>query len=175
VFVFLDFEASSLARQSYPIEVGWVDESGAGEGHLIRPAPGWSDWDERAAAVHGISRDQLLREGEPHDAVCERLLAVFARSEVLAGAPSWDGHWLSMLLRAAGHPRHLVRLRDSEEAFIAAARARLGPGAAGTSVAALVEEIRRSVEAEPASHRALADARREWSIWRRIALPPPQD
>jgi hypothetical protein len=35
--VFLDFEASSLGKNGYPIEVGWVFEDGACEAHLIRP------------------------------------------------------------------------------------------------------------------------------------------
>lgn len=43
--VFLDFEASSLAKLSYPIEVAWVFEDGASETHLIQPAPQWTDWD----------------------------------------------------------------------------------------------------------------------------------
>jgi hypothetical protein len=47
--VFLDFEASSLAKDSYPIEVGWVFEGGTGaESWLIRPAPDWTDWDPNA-------------------------------------------------------------------------------------------------------------------------------
>ena len=40
MLVFLDFEASSLGKRSYPIEVGWVFEDGRSEAHLIRPAPG---------------------------------------------------------------------------------------------------------------------------------------
>jgi hypothetical protein len=120
-WVFLDFEASSLSKDSYPIEVGWVFEDGTGEAHLIRPAPGWTDWDARAAAVHGITREQLEREGEPHQTICGQLLTLFEQNTVLASAPSWDGHWLSMLLRASGHPRHLVRLQDTEIAFVAAA------------------------------------------------------
>lgn len=161
-YIFLDFEASSLSKQSYPIEVGWVGEDGSGEAHLIRPAPGWTEWDDRAAAVHGITRDQLARDGEAHDAVCARLLALFEGNDVLASAPSWDGHWLSMLLRAAGHPRHLVRLQDTEVAFTAAATIRAG------DVAATIAAARARVEAAPAGHRALADAGREWSIWRAI-------
>ena len=43
--VFLDFEASSLSKDSYPIEVGWAGEDGSTEAHLIRPAPDWTDWD----------------------------------------------------------------------------------------------------------------------------------
>ena len=161
-YIFLDFEASSLSKQSYPIEVGWVGEDGSGEAHLIRPAAGWTEWDERAAAVHGITRDQLEREGEAHDAVCARLLQMFEGNDVLASAPSWDGHWLSMLLRAAGRPRHLVRLQDTEIAFVAAAEARGGDSAASIAFA------RAKIDAAPVGHRALADARREWSIWRTI-------
>ena len=40
MLVFLDFEASSLAKRGYPIEVAWVFEDGRAESHLIRPAPG---------------------------------------------------------------------------------------------------------------------------------------
>jgi hypothetical protein len=39
VKVFLDFEASSLRKNGFPIEIGWVFENGAAESHLIRPAP----------------------------------------------------------------------------------------------------------------------------------------
>jgi hypothetical protein len=162
--IFLDFEASSLNKQSYPIEVGWVLEDGTGEGHLIRPAPAWTDWDDTAQAVHGISREQLELEGEAHDVVCARLVQVFEGNMVYASAPSWDGHWLSMLLRAAGRPRHLLRLRDSEEAFVAAARQH-----AGAEIAAQrITEVRQRANALPVAHRAVDDARREWSIWRQL-------
>lgn len=50
MLVFLDFEASSLSKQSYPIEVAWVFEDGRSEEYLIRPAPIWTDWDSAAEA-----------------------------------------------------------------------------------------------------------------------------
>ena len=159
-YVFLDFEASSLSNQSYPIEVGWVGEDGNGEAHLIRPAPDWTDWDASAAVVHGITRAQLQREGEPHEQVCARLLELFSHNTVLASAPSWDGHWLSMLLRASGHPRHLVRLQDSDVAFANALNGRPG------DVAARIEAAKEA--AKPSGHRALGDAKREWAIWRSL-------
>ncbi len=165
MLVFLDFEASSLNKQSYPIEVGWVFEDGTGESHLIRPAAGWTDWDDEAEAMHGISLAQLASEGKPVGAVCERVVGLFEGNTVLASAPSWDGHWLSMLLRAAGKPRHLVRLRDSEEAFIEAAHRGLDPAADPGAIAGLIAEARTIVEAAPTEHRALADARREREIW----------
>ena len=133
--VFLDFEASSLSKASYPIEIGWVFEDGTAEGHLIQPAPAWTEWDERVAAIHRISREQLLAEGKPHDEVCRRMVEVLTGHTLYASAPSWDGRWLSVLLRAAGFPRHLLRLRDSDEAFVEAATARLGEGATETMIA----------------------------------------
>ena len=159
-YAFLDFEASSLGKQSYPIEVGWVGEDGNGEAHLIHPAPGWTDWDASAALVHGITREQLEREGEPHEQVCARVIELFAKNTVLASAPSWDGHWLSMLLRVSGRPRHLVRLKDSDVAFAQAAQ--LGGG----DIAARIQAAKDA--AKPSGHRALGDARREWAIWRSL-------
>lgn len=161
-YLFLDFEASSLSKQSYPVEVGWVDETGEGESHLLRPAPAWTEWDDAAAAVHGITRQTLLDQGESVDAVCGRLVELAQTRQLLASAPSWDGHWLSMLLRAAGRPRHLIRLVDTEVAFIEAARAH------GGDTTALIAAARARAEAQPPAHRALADARREWSIWRSL-------
>lgn len=166
--VFLDFEASSLSKDSYPIEVGWVAEDGREAEYLIRPAPGWTEWDPLAEAVHGISRQTLLRKGIPHEIVCERLVALFGANEVYASSPSWDGKWLSMLLRAAGRPRHLLRLKDTDEIFVEAARKRMGPDADAAAVAELVAAARAVVDEQPATHRAAADARREWAIWRAV-------
>src|SRR5579875_903578 len=100
--VFLDFEASSLAKRGYPIEVAWVFEDGGSEEHLIRPAPDWTDWDASAEALHRISRARLESEGEPVEAVAHRLLEALSPHAVYASAPSWDGKWLSALLRAGG-------------------------------------------------------------------------
>src|SRR4051794_34099009 len=125
--VFLDFEASSLKKNGFPIEVGWVFEGGQSEGHLIRPAPGWSDWDAGAEAIHGLSRERLEREGTPHDEVARRMVEGLAGHDLFASAPSWDGKWLSLLLRAAGLPRHTLRLRDTEVAQAEAAADLLDP------------------------------------------------
>ena len=170
--IFLDFEASSLSKDSYPIEVGWTGEDGSAENHLIRPAPGWSDWDATAEAVHRITHEQLVADGEPHRQVARRALEALKPHEVFVSAPSWDGKWMSVLLRAAGIPRHALKLGDSDEAFRAAAveglRGRI-PGAEleGVSVR-LISEARRTVTPGPAAHRALADAKAELEIWREV-------
>jgi hypothetical protein len=167
--VFLDFEASSLADESYPIEVGWVFEDGREESHLIRPAPGWDDWDFTAEAIHRIGRQRLVAEGEAHDAVARRILSELATHTVYVSAPSWDGKWLSVLLRAGGFPRHAMRLRDSDEAMMQAARsglaATLAPQALDAAAADLVERCRRAAAARPIAHRALADAMAERALW----------
>jgi hypothetical protein len=171
--VFLDFEASSLGKQGVPIEVAWVFEDGAAEAHLIRPAPGWTDWDAAAEAVHRIPRATLLRDGAAHDWVARRMIDVLAGHDLYASAPSWDGKWLSALLRAAGLPRHALRLRDSEIAFLAAARAAIGatlpPERIDEAAAAILAEVRARHATVAPEHRALADARREQAVWRAVA------
>jgi len=172
MLVFLDFEASSLARHSYPIEVAWVFEQGESESHLIRPAPGWEDWDESAEAIHHIPRPQLLREGTPHDAVAQRMVEMLSGHDLTASAPSWDGKWLSVLLRAAGIPRHTLRLRDTEEVQRETVRAILAPHVAAQHLEAEVEQLRKAaIDALPpldTTHRALTDAQAEHRRWEAV-------
>nr|WP_184089886.1 transcriptional regulator [Sphingomonas xinjiangensis] len=176
--VFLDFEASSLSKHSYPIEVGWVFEDGTSEAHLIRPAPEWTEWDPEAEAIHHITRAQLERDGTPYDAVAARMVAVLSGHDLFASAPSWDGKWLSTLLRAAGLPRHGLRLRDSDDLLLETAREglreRMAADRLEEEAANLVAlcEVRRS--GAPPAHRALADAQEEHAHWlavRTAALP----
>lgn len=169
MLVFLDFEASSLQRHSYPIEVAWVFENGAAESHLIRPAHGWDDWDEEAQAIHHIPRATLLRDGMDHDALARRMVALLSGHDLTASAPSWDGKWLSALLRASGLPRHSLRLRDTEEVQRETARAILKGQVPDEQLDAEVERLRvAAIEALPRdaiAHRALADAEAERSRW----------
>jgi len=170
--VFLDFEASSLADDSYPIEVGWVFEDGRSESYLIRPAPQWTDWDPVAEAIHRIGRDRLRREGVDHAAVARRMFDTLAGHALYASAPSWDGKWLSVLLRAAGLPRHGLRLRPSNEAHLETAEEILAADGRGGDVKAeaadLVRRARAAMRSQPAPHRALADAEAEHAFWLEI-------
>jgi len=166
--VFLDFEASSLADRSHPIEVAWAFQSGRRETHLIAPAPNWTDWDDRAEAIHHISREMLAAEGEPHDAVARRMVEALDGHDLFASAPSWDGKWLSVLLRSAGIPRRALRLRNTDEALREAAAEILGAVFSGprldTEVLNLVAKA--SVDGDhPPVHRALADAVAEYEKW----------
>lgn len=168
MIAFLDFEASSLGRHGFPIEIAWVFESGEEESHLIRPAAGWTEWDAAAQAVHGIPRNALEWQGMPVQELGPRMLRILAGHRLYASAPSWDGQWLSRLLRAAGLPRHALRLHDTEEAQAEAASAILQ--AAGLPLeerkrlqAQVLEDV-RNIQGQPA-HRALDDARRERALW----------
>jgi hypothetical protein len=169
VLVFLDFEASSLGKTSYPIEVAWVFEDGRSESHLIRPAPHWTDWDEEAEAIHGIARATLLSDGVPHDTVANRMIDVLTGHALHASAPSWDGKWLSTLLRAARLPRHSLRLKDTGTARHRLAADLLYPVLAGLAleeaVAATLKQAREIMDRQPARHRARDDAERERQHW----------
>ena len=61
----IDLEASGFGKGSYPIEVGFVLPEGAMFCTLILPPPHWRHWDEKAQAVHHISRDVLQSRGKP--------------------------------------------------------------------------------------------------------------
>ena len=169
MLVFLDFEASSLSKRSYPVEVAWVFEDGRRESHLIRPAPTWDDWDAAAEAIHGIARAQLIADGDDHAAVARRMVDQLTGHDLLASAPSWDGKWLSVLLRAAKLPRHSLRLRDSDDAHRARAHAILSRALSGNALASAVADVLEQSESrgegEPPAHRALADAEEEHARW----------
>jgi hypothetical protein len=168
---FLDFEASSLGKDGYPIEVAWVLSTGEEESHLIRPDPTWTDWDLKSETIHGLSRDRLHADGAPVTDVARRMMSVLTGYALYATAPSWDGKWLSRLLRTAGLPRHALRLQDTE----AVHQQTMHEVLLGMSVPAdlhdsLVKKIlsqsqRKDDELGPAEHRALADARREQRLW----------
>lgn len=166
---FIDFEASSFGPHGYPIEVAWVLEDGRSETFLISPAANWTDWDPASEAIHGISREQLATEGLPTDIVARRLVDALHGHEVCASAPSWDGKWLSALLRAAGLPRHAIRLADTEAVLMELAAALLAPFLPSYEIhratrKVLADAADRLAGRKPV-HRALPDAQRERERW----------
>lgn len=174
--VFLDFEASSLRKQSWPVEVAWVCDDDHAESYLLRPAPAWTDWAESAQRIHGITRNRLLEEGTPHDVVANRMVEQLTGCALYATAPSWDGKWLSVLLRAAGLPRHALRLEDTTVAHRRVVREVLAAaGVPEMDQKAIMRDVldeadrRLATDKEPA-HRALADAQHELALWRTVRL-----
>lgn len=98
---FLDFEASSLSRRSYPIEIGcaWIEADRVVHiAELIRPDPSWPpDWSAESAAVHGIG-PEALAIAEPAVSVARRFAALLAGRTIVSDAPEFDGRWLGRLL-----------------------------------------------------------------------------
>jgi hypothetical protein len=166
---FIDFEASSLARHGYPIEVAWVFEDGRSESFLIAPIEKWTDWDPAAEAIHGISRERLASDGVAAERVAGRLVAALQGHQVFASAPSWDGKWLSRLLRAGGFPRHAVRLTDTDAGLSDLASALLAPFVPSSEIHRATRKILAYAGDRFAgrrhAHRALPDAELERERW----------
>lgn len=101
--VFLDFEASSLDPEGWPIEIGlsWIDvDRVITESRLIRPQPDWprSAWSPMAEAVHGIPLDMLLAEGQDAAQVARWYLRRTAGASVVSDAAKFERRWLRPLL-----------------------------------------------------------------------------
>lgn len=97
---FIDFEASGLAPDSYPIEVAVVYPGGEYQ-TLITPAPYWDHWSHDAEDMHGISRDQLFCEGRLPLEVALQLNELFEGKTLCSDNPV-DCFWLDVLYEAAG-------------------------------------------------------------------------
>jgi DNA polymerase III epsilon subunit-like protein len=116
-FAVLDLEASALGYRSYPIEVGLalmldVCQPIRTWSMLIRPTEEWlkgGAWSQESAAVHGISRETLLREGQPVQQVCDRLNALLTGiSIIVTDAPRHDQDWLDTLFRAGAREQRFA-------------------------------------------------------------------
>jgi len=101
--LFIDFEASSLNVDSYPIEVAWSVESGSIESHLINPysVDSWTDWEPAAQEIHGLSRQRLSEEGREPKWVAKRMNEVLAGKTLLTNAYEFDLDWCETLFKAA--------------------------------------------------------------------------
>lgn len=104
----LDFEASSLSADSWPIEVGlsWLkDDEVMTWSSLIQPATEWplSDWSRASEQVHGIALQALL-DAPASNSVAAELNAQLAGRTLVSDAPESDGRWLGRLLKATNAP-----------------------------------------------------------------------
>ena len=92
-------------------------------------------------------------------------MATLIWADLVASTPPWDGKWLSALPRAGEQPRHVLRLRKSDDTFRGTARASDGV-LTDEEVDAPVEAIIRQIEPAVPAHRALPDAVLEWDRWK---------
>ncbi|KXS55048.1 MAG: hypothetical protein AWU57_551 [Marinobacter sp. T13-3] len=115
----LDIEASSLGRDSYPIEIAWCRlDGGDAFSTLINPdsAGGWEDWDTFAETeVHGLSRAQCCQDGQNVVLVVRQVEDVLTNHPVCSDAHWQDQFWLERLFEAVGKrpPAKLMDIRDA--------------------------------------------------------------
>lgn len=100
----IDLEASGLASNSYPIEVGLVLGNGQSFEALIKPLPHWQHWDEEAESIHGIDREQLETDGQDIRAVCQQINKLCAGKTLYSDCWVHDSRWLNLLFSEAGIP-----------------------------------------------------------------------
>lgn len=172
--VFYDCEASSIG--GLPIEIGWAFVLPSGEidseGHLVKPPAHWdlaSVWDPNAEALHGISSEQLAREGRPPFAIARRMNAALTGRELFSDAPGDDEHWLRTLFDEAGlDPAFTIRRLHADELLGNLAIER---GWTLETYEVAKNEVNRRA---PRTHRAEADACHLALMWRVIFCGVPQ-
>ena len=96
---FIDFEASGIAPDSYPIEVAVVS-SDTTFSSLIKPVRYWTHWSFDAQDMHGLTQDQLHQEGDTPAAVARNMNPLFSGQVLCSDSPQ-DGFWLNVLYEAA--------------------------------------------------------------------------
>jgi len=150
----LDFEASALGERSYPIEAAVVDcATFACKSWLIRPSPSWLSegiWSAEAAALHGISMEELLANGRVIPEVAAELAECCRGKRVLCDGGEHDQRWLTTLFAGAG--RNVPFILEDAEGFL------LKRGM-GTHHAERAMQVLLNREDLPPAHRASADAR----------------
>ena len=154
--VFIDCEATGLARPSHPISIGlaWID--GRSSLRLVRPHASWSDiaWEAEATKIHGLTEDHVRKNGHDVVDVAEWLNSEIDGRIALSDAPQFDGYWLSFLFGAAlVQPK--IRLYNSDLSMLETLALRWGPNRSQ----AILQEIRNStLKNYPHTHRADEDA-----------------
>jgi len=92
----IDFEASGLSKQSYPIEVGLTNGSDEYQA-LIKPMAHWQYWSDEAEAVHTLSKSQLESDGLNPAHVAHTLNNKLSGQPVYCDSVQWDGFWCNVL------------------------------------------------------------------------------
>lgn len=96
---FIDFEASGIAPDSYPIEVAVVS-SETSFSSLIKPVRYWTHWSFDAQDMHGLTQDHLLQEGDTPVAVATNMNQLFSGHVLCSDSPQ-DSFWFDVLFEAA--------------------------------------------------------------------------
>lgn len=99
--IILDFEASGLASESYPIQVAILIDGDQCFDWFIQPMSDWDYWDLNAEAIHGYSRPYIIDKGVSVKRVAAELNERLDGHTVFSDAAKWDRFWLGRLYEAA--------------------------------------------------------------------------
>jgi len=110
----IDFEASGLSKESYPIEVAWGDGKHTVTSFLLNPErmEGWKDWNPLSLEFHGISREKLISSGEDPKQVAKIMIKELAGKTVYSDEPRYDNMWKDRLLKDSGYDPGLIRIKN---------------------------------------------------------------
>jgi len=103
--IIIDIEASGFGKGSYPIEVGVINDVQKTYCSLVRPAPGWTHWSHESQAIHGISKEMLIKHGKDIADIATQLNDMLYGNVVYSDAWGNDQSWLSYLFYTANLPQ----------------------------------------------------------------------
>lgn len=164
--VVIDFEATALTLESYPIEVGIArieneDCPIVSWSSLIAPAPSWdlkSQWDPDAQRVHGITRWQLRDGADPAHVMRELNRRARNGGTVWCDGGHYDAYWLQTLAAAAGvEPEFelgdidqlLVQYPEAKSAYDRALQGSMPPHRAGADAHRLCSALADAIDPWP--------------------------
>ncbi|GAA6162199.1 hypothetical protein NBRC116589_43730 [Ruegeria sp. HU-ET01832] len=158
--IFIDFEASSLSPQSWPIEVGlaWLEgRKVVVKSRLICSRESWDpdDWDPKSEEIHGLPYSTILSSGSDADVVSDWLLDIAQENTLISDAPEFDQRWLDRLLGRSG-----PQIMDFDQAVWNAFSDNGNPASSRLS------RVYKTKTNRPTAHRAGPDAADLAYAWR---------
>ena len=111
----IDFEASSLSHNSFPIQVAVILENGTTYNAYIRPHDDWrleGDWDPKAFEVHKIPMQLLLDVGKDINTVARELNDFLGDGIAYCDGGIYDTMWCNTLFYKSDVARRTFKLKD---------------------------------------------------------------
>lgn len=112
--IIIDFEASSLRKNSYPIEVAWGESPRNITSYLLNPdyMDGWTDWNPKSVEYHGLTLDELRKHGVDPRQAAAIMVRDLSGKPVYSDEVRYDTRWKNRLLADSGLDPSLVRIKD---------------------------------------------------------------
>lgn len=149
--IFIDFEASSLARGSYPIEIAWGGVDVRVQSYLIRPSERWIEashlWSYEAEEAHGLSIEFVIDNGcDLAEVAHKAVVSLGSHDAVYSDNPVYDQAWLDILCKEAGIGNASIEIQNFNELLSSFADKRL-----------IQDAYHRANQISPPIHRAARD------------------